>query len=56
MLTCVDIISYNSYVRHNYVCTWPYRDWSEIVWLWLLEISRFKNQPCNRLYPKNPLE
>ena len=27
-----------------------YRDWSEIVWL--PEISRFKNQPCNRLYPK----
>ena len=26
------------------------RDWSEIVWL--PEISRFKNQPCNRLYPK----
>ena len=28
------------------------RDWSEIVWL--LEILRFKNQPCNRLYPKKP--
>ena len=26
------------------------RDWSEIVWL--PEISRFKNQPCNRLYLK----
>ena len=30
------------------------RYWSEIVWL--PEILRFKNQPCNRLYPKNPLE
>ena len=31
------------------------RDWTEIVWL--LEISHFKNQPCNRLYQsKNPLE
>ena len=28
------------------------RDWSEIVWL--PEISRFKNQPYNRLYPKKP--
>ena len=28
------------------------RDWSEIVWL--PEISRFKNQPCNRLYSKKP--
>ena len=28
------------------------RDWSEIVWL--LEMSCFKNQPCNRLYLKNP--
>ena len=28
------------------------RDWSEIVWL--LEISYFKNQPCNRLYLKKP--
>ena len=28
------------------------RDWSEIVWL--PEILRFKNQPCNRLYPKKP--
>ena len=28
------------------------RDWSEIVWL--PEISHFKNQPCNRLYPKKP--
>ena len=28
------------------------RYWSEIVWL--TEISRFKNQPCNRLYPKKP--
>ena len=29
------------------------RDWYEIVWL--PEISRFKNQPCNnRLYPKKP--
>ena len=28
------------------------RDWSEIVWL--LEISCFKNQPCNRLYSKKP--
>ena len=28
------------------------RDWSEIIWL--LEISHFKNQPCNRLYPKKP--
>ena len=27
------------------------RDWSEIVWLLC-----FKNQPCNKLYPKNPLE
>ena len=26
------------------------RDWSEIVWL--PEILRFKNQPCNGLYPK----
>ena len=26
------------------------RDWSEIIWL--PEISRFKNQPYNRLYPK----
>ena len=26
------------------------RDWSEIVWL--PRISCFKNQPCNRLYPK----
>ena len=25
-------------------------DWSEIVWF--LEISCFKNQPCNRLYRK----
>ena len=30
------------------------KDWLEIVWL--LEISRFKNQPCNRLYPKKPTE
>ena len=28
------------------------RDWYEIVWL--LEIPRFKNQPCNRFYPKKP--
>ena len=28
------------------------RDWSEIIWL--PEISHFKNQPCNRLYPKKP--
>ena len=28
------------------------RDWSEIVWL--PEILHFKNQPCNRLYPKKP--
>ena len=28
------------------------RDWSEIVWL--PKISRFKNQPCNKLYPKKP--
>ena len=28
------------------------RDWSEIVWL--PKISRFINQPCNRLYPKKP--
>ena len=28
------------------------RDWSEIVWL--PEILRFKNQPCNRLYSKKP--
>ena len=28
------------------------RDWSEIVWL--PEILRFKNQPCNRLYLKKP--
>ena len=28
------------------------RDWSEI--LWFPEILRFKNQPCNRLYPKKP--
>ena len=28
------------------------RDWSEIVWL--PEISRFKNQLCNKLYPKKP--
>ena len=28
------------------------RDWSEIVWL--LEISHFKNQPCDRLYLKKP--
>ena len=30
------------------------RDWSEIVWL--PKILRFKNQPCNKLYPKKPLE
>ena len=30
------------------------RDWYEIIWL--PEISRFKNQPCNRFYPKNQLE
>ena len=29
------------------------RNWSEIVWL--PEISRFKNQPCNRCYSKNPI-
>ena len=28
------------------------RDWSEIVWL--PKILCFKNQPCNRLYPKKP--
>ena len=28
------------------------RDWLEIVWL--PKISRFKNQPCNRLYLKKP--
>ena len=28
------------------------RDWSEIIWL--PEILGFKNQPCNRLYLKNP--
>ena len=28
------------------------RDWSEIVWL--PKISRFNNQPSNRLYPKKP--
>ena len=28
------------------------RDWSEIAWL--PEISCFKNQPCNRFYPKKP--
>ena len=28
------------------------RDYSEIIWL--PEILCFKNQPCNRLYPKNP--
>ena len=28
------------------------RDWSENVWL--PEILRFKNQPCNRLYLKKP--
>ena len=28
------------------------RDWSEIVWL--PKILHFKNQPCNRLYPKKP--
>ena len=28
------------------------RNWSEIVWL--PKISRFINQPCNRLYPKKP--
>ena len=28
------------------------RDWSKIVWI--LEISCFKNQPRNRLYPKKP--
>ena len=26
------------------------RGWSEIVWL--PKILHFKNQPCNRLYPK----
>ena len=26
------------------------RDWYEIIWL--PEISCFKNQPCNRFYPK----
>ena len=30
------------------------RDWYAIVWL--LEISHFKNQPCNRFYLKNRLE
>ena len=30
------------------------RDWSEIVWL--PEIPRLKNQPCNRLYLKKPAE
>ena len=30
------------------------RDWYEIIWF--PEISRFKNQPCNRFYPKNQLE
>ena len=28
------------------------RDWYEIIWL--PEISRFKNQACNRFYPKKP--
>ena len=28
------------------------RDWSKIVWL--PEISCFKNQSCNKLYPKKP--
>ena len=28
------------------------KDWSEIVWL--PEILHFKNQLCNRLYPKKP--
>ena len=28
------------------------RDWYEIIWL--PEISRFKNQPCNRFYQKKP--
>ena len=28
------------------------KDWSEIIWL--PEISCFKNQTCNRLYPKKP--
>ena len=28
------------------------RDWYEIIWL--PEISRFKNQPYNRFYPKKP--
>ena len=28
------------------------RDWSEITWF--PEISHFKKQPCNRLYPKKP--
>ena len=31
----------------------PYsRDWSEIIWL--PKNSRFKNQPCNRFYLKEP--
>ena len=30
------------------------RDWYKIIWL--TEILHFKNQPCNRLYPKNRLE
>ena len=28
------------------------RDWSEITWL--LEILCFKNQSCNKFYPKKP--
>ena len=27
-------------------------DWSEIIWL--PKFLHFKNQPCNRLYPKKP--
>ena len=43
----LNIIKYDSIISTKVLSS---RDWSEIVWL--SEILRFKNQPCNRLYPK----
>ena len=46
---CVCLPLSNRYVSLSTVVL-NSRDWSEIVWP--LEILRFKNQPCNRLYPE----
>ena len=43
------------FTYRNFLCIFNSRDWYEIIWL--PEILHFKNQPCNRFYPKkNQLE